>query len=375
MDSNTFSELVGEIYECPLDISRWPATIARIQEQLGALCSYLLIHETDPNAPGLNLLVQNDVDQGMRLRYQQHYIGINPLLPYLASAGNGELYCCRHLVTKPDYQQGEFYREFAQPQDWFDYAGVTLIREGEMSAAVGFTRGGHGRVFEDASLELLRRLAPHLTRAAQIQRLIERERRKRADALAVVDEMRFGVAIVDPSARPMEMNRAAQTLAGRMGWFRSASGILMAGDSTAAFHASIRSACRTKDGHASGATLRVERGPERRPLTLHILPLAEAGTGFFHFSPARAVVFMIDPEDQPASSLHLFAETYKLTVAERQVLDRLATGESPAEIARSMDIAMPTVRTHLHRIFEKTGTRRQAELIKLYLEFSPFPKR
>jgi DNA-binding CsgD family transcriptional regulator len=85
-------------------------------------------------------------------------------------------------------------------------------------------------------------------------------------------------------------------------------------------------------------------------------------------------VFIVDPEQRHEGASSLFGQTYRLTLAERQILDRLAGGEVPAEIARTMKIAMATVRTHLHRLFEKTGTRRQAELIKLYLESAlPIP--
>ncbi|NJM43104.1 MAG: hypothetical protein HC858_02290 [Brachymonas sp.] len=37
----------------------------------------------------------------------------------------------------------------------------------------------------------------------------------------------------------------------------------------------------------------------------------------------------------------------------------------PKEVARQLDIAVSTVRTHLANIFAKTGTHRQSELIWL----------
>jgi DNA-binding CsgD family transcriptional regulator len=37
------------------------------------------------------------------------------------------------------------------------------------------------------------------------------------------------------------------------------------------------------------------------------------------------------------------------------------------EVARRLGIAPATARTHLHRIFRKTGTTRQSELVQLAL--------
>jgi len=40
------------------------------------------------------------------------------------------------------------------------------------------------------------------------------------------------------------------------------------------------------------------------------------------------------------------------------------------EAAAKLRIAMPTVRTHLQRIFSKTGTGNQAELVRLVVKSS-----
>lgn len=54
-----------------------------------------------------------------------------------------------------------------------------------------------------------------------------------------------------------------------------------------------------------------------------------------------------------------------LTLAEARVACRLAGGADLWSIARELQIARETVRTHLKRIYSKTGTRRQAELVAL----------
>ena len=40
------------------------------------------------------------------------------------------------------------------------------------------------------------------------------------------------------------------------------------------------------------------------------------------------------------------------------------------EVAEALGIAEATVKTHLHRLFAKTGTRRQADLVKLVAGFA-----
>ena len=61
-------------------------------------------------------------------------------------------------------------------------------------------------------------------------------------------------------------------------------------------------------------------------------------------------------------SLSLLRDTFSLTRAEAEVAARAAQGEEVARIAEGLGITPGTTRLHLHRIFEKTGVHRQAEL-------------
>jgi DNA-binding CsgD family transcriptional regulator len=54
---------------------------------------------------------------------------------------------------------------------------------------------------------------------------------------------------------------------------------------------------------------------------------------------------------------------FDLTPAEARLVFRLMMGDSLRSAAKALGIKYETVRTHLKSIFQKTGTRRQAELV------------
>ena len=58
---------------------------------------------------------------------------------------------------------------------------------------------------------------------------------------------------------------------------------------------------------------------------------------------------------------------FGLTLAEIALIHELTGGSSLQTAADKLNIKIATARTHLHRIFAKTGTKRQAELIRLML--------
>lgn len=59
------------------------------------------------------------------------------------------------------------------------------------------------------------------------------------------------------------------------------------------------------------------------------------------------------------------AHLFGLTTAEHRLLKLLFDGMSLARAAASLGVARTTARTHLQRIFDKTGRRRQSDLVRL----------
>jgi DNA-binding CsgD family transcriptional regulator len=81
-----------------------------------------------------------------------------------------------------------------------------------------------------------------------------------------------------------------------------------------------------------------------------------------------ALIFLGNPNT--TSNLnpeHQVARLYGLTAAETKLLGALFKGERLADYAEASSISLNTAKTHLQRIFAKTGSTRQADLQRLFL--------
>jgi DNA-binding CsgD family transcriptional regulator len=58
---------------------------------------------------------------------------------------------------------------------------------------------------------------------------------------------------------------------------------------------------------------------------------------------------------------------YGLRPAEATLASVLTNGKGLKDAADELHISLNTAKTHLRRIFDKTGTKRQAELVRLVL--------
>ncbi len=87
-----------------------------------------------------------------------------------------------------------------------------------------------------------------------------------------------------------------------------------------------------------------------------------------------SVAIVIKTPGSPMAAARLdAAEAFHLTDREREVVGLIAGGQNRAQVADALGISEATVKTHLQNLFDKTGARRQVDLIKLLVEHaSPF---
>lgn len=189
------------------------------------------------------------------------------------------------------------------------------------------------------------------------------------EALAfVLDQMPVGILLVDAAARVLWMNRCAR-------------GRIEAGDALALRHG--RLAARW---HAETTALHrlIERaaapGGRREPETLALSRSCAPGASLVVVvrpverlgadptrSPAQAVVFLSGAEQQLRASRQRLRMLFGLTPAECELAALLASGCSLRAAAEQLAITNESARTYLKRALQKTGTRRQAELVRLAL--------
>ena len=66
----------------------------------------------------------------------------------------------------------------------------------------------------------------------------------------------------------------------------------------------------------------------------------------------------------------VIAKSYRLTPTELRVLLAVVDVGGASEVAEALGVAESTVRSHIRRLFEKTGAARNADLVKLVASFS-----
>jgi DNA-binding CsgD family transcriptional regulator len=125
------------------------------------------------------------------------------------------------------------------------------------------------------------------------------------------------------------------------------------------------------EGDESRGQIALARNDGEAPLRVEVRSFLPSDTGLFGlpslFAPA-AILSVSRPDHLAGLRQDMLKSKYGLTRAEAKFSVELLDGGGREGVAKRLGISSATARTHLSRIFAKTGTTRQAELVALILQ-------
>jgi len=177
----------------------------------------------------------------------------------------------------------------------------------------------------------------------------------RALLAATVDEIDYGLLLLDRSLHVVHANHAARSELDGAHPLQLHQARLQATDP----HDATLLRDALSDVFHRGHRKLLTMGPGARRISLSLVPLAPGGA-----SPQWALVLLGKPQVCQDLSVEAFARTHKLTPVETLVLKGLCRGARPAEIARNHNVALSTVRTHVGSIRSKTSVPSIGALVR-----------
>jgi DNA-binding CsgD family transcriptional regulator len=371
-ETELLSSLIGDIYDTTLDRSRWPATLKKIAAFVHG-ASAAVFWDDAAGGGGDIYFEDGGIDPTYRDLYFTKFVGRNPITTPRFFAQTEVPVATGDLIPYDEFLTTRFYREWAQPQGLVDFASITLEKAVTKSAMFGvFRHERHGLVDDEMRRRMLL-VGPHIRRAVLIAKVFNVKEAEAAMFSQSLDGLRAAIFFVDANGRIVHANAAGHILVNEADVLRVAAGKFVAGESE--IDAGLQDAflAASKGDAAIGRTgialpLLGKKG-ERH--VAHVLPLTSGARQRARPSyAASAAVFVHKSAVEAPSSPEVIAKTYKLTMAELRVLLAITEVGGVPEVAEVLGIAATTVRTHLGNVFAKTGTKRQADLVKLVAGFS-----
>jgi DNA-binding CsgD family transcriptional regulator len=359
-------DLVESIYDAGLDPSLWNDVVIGIRDFVGGQACGLFSKDA------ISKFGVTHYYCGADPHYIQLYSETHSRFDPLAILPpHGQIVSIPDLVNFDEYRRGRFYQEWMRPQGCSDAANVVLEKS-NASCPVMMTVLSGRRMVDAGMKQRMSLIVGHASRALLINRAIS-SKLSLAMALAdVLDNLSSGIFLLDSCCHVVHANASGYGLIEADDVARIVAGQLVISGTEA--NQALREAFAVRAGAgvlaAAGRAIPLLSASGERYVA-HILPLSSVlRNGSERSSDAVGAVLLRKVTLGGQSYGELIARTFDLTPTELRVFLSIVEIGGVPETAAALGIAESTVKTHLHRVFAKTGVSRQADLVKLAAGFS-----
>lgn len=375
-----FSELVGLIYQGPTEVQPWLGFADLLRRTADAHAVAITLHHAEKELGDVYVMAHAPGDRTdwveVERIYRNEFMSDDP--HRLSELRPGEPVLTVAASQSPTVRA--FLADigithslracFAEPggmRCWLD-----MIWNIPESAASCLT----------ASLEMMRRLSPHLDRATALYVAMKRQEAERAIYASVVDHFALGCLLLNENGEVIHVNHIAASIIDEWPNVAIVRGRIAITERTAQRElegaiASVMVARRQGETAAPEKIVRVGT-PGSRLLGLLVYPAPPAH--YYRGTQAPSVIVHLSdlspgqetlraPRPMPLGKI---AQLFGLTRQESTLALLLAHGHTIAESARDMCIAEAAARNYSKKIYAKMGVSSQTELVRLMLRSLSF---
>ena len=368
MDAAAVPGILDAVYDSALFPGRWPQAL----EKLGQAFDCTSVALIDRNLRTLEGRVSaSGVDASSQREFLDLWSARDIVRLRTRSWRPGAIEPDHHIVPRHELLASDYYNGFMKPRDMRTVMRLTLAHQNQFHhhhqpGTAAFRRGFRHRRdravpgADAASAARVHDPVPgarrrlHAGRALRCRRPLDR-----GDAVAGAGregEIRQQGGAGDGGRRRPSLRGAQFEVANR--------------NDDAALQRLIAGATGALQGIGAprGGVQRLARSSGKASYTVTVAPV-QRDTSWIGNEP-MALVLISDPDLTPVPSREMLHQLFGLSASETRVAERLMMGDSPEQAAAFLNVKTATVRWHLVSMYRKTGTNRQAELVRLLLSLA-----
>lgn len=292
-------------------------------------------------------------------QYRLRYMTTEPL-PYFSMQA-GKVYTLTDLIG--EREKSPFYQGFLQPAG-LDHLMMVYVEEpGGFRCWISVARREDMGPFTDEETANCEWLIDYMQSALTVYSALKKVELERDIYASALRNLHMGYVLLDQHGRVIRMDEEAEHLLAHN------TDLFISGTALKVRHTEKNDELQqiVAEGLASRADF--SRGlniPGARHIVLLIKSAPEAPILASAVTP-HLVVYINEPTAPTTTPKARIAELFELSPTEAALVVELVHGRTLAEAAANINITEQTARSYSKRIFNKTGTRRQAELVRLIL--------
>ena len=220
-DASKLDELIGLIYEGPLEDRPWSSALPLLRELADVQVGSLILR---PPAEGDRGVILNclrpdedghdpqtsigDPSDWELTAYREQFFALDPFI----NLAPDTVVALEDLLPGDELTRSDYYQHYLEPTGLFHILGLDTKEPGGMLARLRLSRRREEPGFSARERELLVRIAPHLNRAIRLYARLSRTTSERNLYAGAVDQLTVATIILDEKGRLLNTNAVARAM-------------------------------------------------------------------------------------------------------------------------------------------------------------------
>lgn len=360
--------LLPGIYAAATNPLRWPEVLGAIVRLLDGHKGLLFSHQATPEQKGI-WVPHRITDEDFR-PYVERYHAFDVWMQRGHELGvfvPGKVVTGDDLLPRQEFLDSVFYREHLALHDIHDLCAGILHDGSEHDIPIvhiAIYRPLAKPSFGEADKMLLAALIPHLREATRIGFRTASIERQVVIMQSAVETLSPALVLLDAQGTVVFANSRAQRLLTSNDRLRVVSGrLIVEGGQQAKLDALLKAS-------PTGETMFGVLSPSGKPnIWLIRVPMPLGGNSPPDARRPTVALMIHDSTAIDTIDFEGFAKVHGLTPAEGRLMNLLLQHTALPPVSRELGVSIHTVRSQLRSIREKTGTQRQAELVRMLMSW------
>lgn len=368
MDVSAWSQLLDDIREASLDGRSWHSAVRGVG--LAFESAGIAFYGQSTDAASFTETAIIGIGERYVDSYKRHFSRFdNPWVPVAAFWKPGVIRTEQALqrITRDRncLRRSGYYRDWIVPQGFRHSMSMVVDRDLEGSMKLTLYRGDDHRQFDDDEVTRFRHLGQQIRVLLDVAPRYRMARMLANLSLHALDQLDFGVVMLDAAARVLDMNRFARTLVGHDMGLHVEQGILRANHPD--LDGRLRALLESDAGVRHRRTRTLDAGPPEVPAPLSLAHVALPSDATIDAGAGGQILLIVCPERARDERLLLLEERFSLTGVELELCRGLLQGFDLRQAGAHAGLTYETTRWYLKQLFNKTTTHRQADLVRVLL--------
>lgn len=362
-----FVETVEKIYALATSDDDWESGLKSISDLLGAVGVSFEVINKRLKCPSF-LRLGGEFDRDLSPEYLHYYSSISPRVRSAPNYAAGDVSYDYQILTEQQINHDEYYNDFAMPQGHRYFVGGHLLNDSGHIALFAAQRSPKQGHVDEAEIELVRRLLPHVRHALSLKFKLA-ETQVTNNYFEYLDSIPEAVVGLNAAGTAVFENRQAESVFSAKDGIDCQQGKLVFHDKQTSvnFDRALQSV-HINEGSRIDTDSRkfvIRRPSNKKPYLATMHPIAKTDElAFINGSQIAALLFIRDPELFIALDTEALQLSFQLSPQELELACALDRGSSLKEIARDRGVAITTVRSQLYSLMDKMRLNKQTDLVR-----------